>query len=170
MRRTPGKGRHRRYHRKHREYRKRKANGWGMGLYRNTRDGKIAGVCAGLADHWEVDHWVVRLGAIVLLLFTGSLAFWAYIAGWVMLAPRRRSIDYERWEDPIEETDPEVEMEYDERHHDYRPRKMFRYGENTSVRLQRARERLDAALRRVEDMETYVTSRQYNLDQEISKL
>jgi phage shock protein C len=61
-------------------------------------------------------------------------------------------------------------MEYDERRHDYRPRKMFRYGESASVRLQRARERLDGALRRVEDMETYVTSRQYNLNKEFSKL
>ena len=39
-----------------------------------------------------------------------------------------------------------------------------------SVRLQRARERLDAALRRVEDMESYVTSRRYNLNKEFSRL
>ena len=32
-----------------------------MNLYRNTRDSKVAGVCAGLADHWDVAHWVVRL-------------------------------------------------------------------------------------------------------------
>jgi phage shock protein C len=38
------------------------------------------------------------------------------------------------------------------------------------VRLQRARERMDAALHRVEDMESYVTSRQYKLNQEFSKL
>ena len=37
-------------------------------------------------------------------------------------------------------------------------------------RLQRARERLDAAVRRVEGMESYVTSRQYNLNKEFSKL
>ena len=34
---------------KHREYRRRRSTGWVIGLYRNTRDGKIAGVCAGLA-------------------------------------------------------------------------------------------------------------------------
>ena len=73
----------------------------------------------------------------------------------------------EEYYEPEEES---VEMEYDERHHGYRPRKMFRYGESPSVRLQRARERLDAALERVEDMETYVTSRQYELNNEFSKL
>lgn len=157
------------YRRRHREFKLRRKNGWGMGLYRNTRDGKCAGVCAGIADYWEVEHWVVRLLAIVLCLFTGTLAFWAYVAGWIMLAPRRRDSDYARREDDTELEDV-VEMEYDERHQDYRPRKMFRYGESASVRLQRARERLDAALRRVEDMESYVTSRQYNLNKEFSKL
>ncbi len=164
--------RHRRrsggYRRRHQEYRRRKCGGWGMGLYRNTRDGKIAGVCAGLADHWEVEHWVVRLVAIILLVFTGSLAFWAYIAGWILLAPRRhRSEDVD---DYHQAADEDIEMEYDERRHDYRPKKMFRYSADTSVRLKRARERLDAALRRVEDMESYVTSRQYKLNEEFSKL
>lgn len=141
-----------------------------MNLYRNTRDGKIAGVCAGLADHWDVEHWVVRLGALILLLFTGALAFWAYVAGWVLLKPRPRhsrteDIGYSSYDE-----EEAVEMEYDERVHDYRPRKMFKYGESASVRLRRARQRLDAALRRVEDMESYVTSRQYNLNKEFSQL
>ena len=156
------------YRSRHRAYQTRRRAGWGKNLYRNTRDGKVAGVCAGLADHWEVEHWVVRLGTIVLFLCMGPLVFWAYIAGWVLLAPRRRNTDYSR-EDYYEE-DESVEMEYDERHHGYRPRKMFQYGESASVRLQRARERLDAALRRVEDMETYVTSPKYDLNNEFSKL
>jgi phage shock protein C len=141
-----------------------------MGLYRNTRDGKIAGVCAGLADHWEVEHWVVRLLAVVLFLFTGTLALWAYLAGWILLAPRRRADEYESWDEPAEDSEVEVEMEYDERVHDYRPRKMFRYTDSPEERLKRARERLDAALRRVEDMESYVTSRQFELNRKISEL
>lgn len=155
-----------------RDYRRRRANGWGMGLYRNTRDGKIAGVCAGLADHWEVEHWVVRLLAIVALLFTGTLAFWAYIAGWVLLSRGRgqQGDGYEYRDEPVTESEELVEMEYDERYHDYRPRKMFRYGDSPSERLRRARERLDGALRRVEDMESYVTSRQFELNQKFSEL
>ena len=156
-----------------------------MNLYRNTRDGKVAGVCAGLADHWEVDHWVVRIAAVILFLFMGPLAFWAYVAGWILLARRRSGVDgqadrysrgghrfsgSESHGDGYGNDDVEIEMEYDEQHHSYRPRKMFRYGESPAVRLQRARERLDTALTRVEDMESYVTSRQYNLNKEFSKL
>ncbi len=152
------------------EFRSRRRSGWGMNLYRNTREGMIAGVAAGLADHFDVAPWVVRLMWIAAFLFTGTLALWAYLAAWILLAPRpvRRVEDGSVREPEYEEA--EVEMEYDERRHTYRPRKVFRYSESSSVRLQRARERLDAALRRVEDMESYVTSRQYQLNKEFSRL
>lgn len=154
-----------------RSIRSRKQSGWGMNLYRNTREGKIAGVAAGLADHWDIAHWVVRLLWVGAFLFTGTLALWAYIGAWILLAPRptRRREDTDPYiDDPLD--DPELEMEYDERHHHYRPRKVFQYTEPSSVRLRRARERLDAALERVEDMESYVTSRQYQLNKEFSRL
>ncbi len=158
------------YRRESRRFRSNKRGGWGMGLYRNTRDGKIAGVCAGLADHWDIAHWVMRLIWIGGFLFTGTLALWVYLGAWVLLAPRpTRRIDDADFEEP-EYDDLDVELEYDERYHDYRPRKVFRYSEPANVRLQRARERLDAALRRVEGMESYVTSRRYNLNKEFSQL
>ena len=158
-----GNGRH--------QFKSRKRAGWGMNLYRNTRDGKIAGVCAGLADHWDIAHWVMRLIWVAAFLFTGTLALWVYLGAWILLAPRpgrwgaaggqRQAQEYE---------EAAVEMEYDERYHDYRPRKVFRYSDSTTVRLKRARERLDAALDRVQAMESYVTSRQYELNKEFSRL
>lgn len=156
---------------RHRSFRRRKKAGWGMNIYRNTRDGKIAGVAAGMADYWDIAPWVARLLWVVAFLFTGTVAFWLYIAGWILMAPRpTRRVARGTNEQTVEFEKVEVEMEYDERHHDYRPRKVFRYSENSSVRLKRARERLDAALGRVEDMESYVTSRQYGLNKEFSKL
>jgi phage shock protein C len=104
-------------------------------------------------------------------LFTGTLALWAYLGAWLLIAPRPLRVDAQgRHSDDLEFEAAEVEMEYDERHHDYRPRKVFRYSDSSTVRLKRARERLDAALRRVEDVESYVTSRQYELNKEFSKL
>lgn len=160
-----------RYDHNRRHFRSRRRAGWGMGLYRDTREGKIAGVAAGLAHHFDVAPWVVRLMWFAAFLFTGTLAIWAYLAGWILLAPRpvRRAEDSMYYDEPEYEA-VEVEMEYDEKRHDYRPRKVFRYSESSTVRLQRARDRLDAALRRVEDMESYVTSRQYNLNKEFSRL
>ena len=166
-------GRTRRHHSgRKRRFNSRKAAGWGMNLYRNTREGKVAGVAAGLADHWDVAHWVVRLLFVGAFLFTGTLALWAYIGAWILLAPRPARRQYDEPE-PVEETtydEPEMEMEYDERVHSYRPKKVFRYADSGAVRLKRARDRLDAALRRVESMESYVTSRRYNLNKEFSRL
>jgi phage shock protein C len=151
-----------------------------MGLYRNRREGKICGVAAGLADYWDIADWVVRLMFVGAFLFTGTLAIWLYVAGCLLLSPRPEDRGGRRQR---EQADAQAsaassaneeafgpELEYDERYHDYRPRRMFRYSESPSVRLARARERLDAAVRRVENMETYVTSRRFKLNSELSRL
>ena len=145
--------------------------GWGFNLYRNTRDGKIGGVCAGVADYWEVEPWVVRLLWVGLFIFASPLAFWLYVGAWIALAPtpRSRSGGGDAAQDFSDEA-MEVDTEYDEIRHQHRPRKMFRYGDQPAVRLARARERLDAALRRTENMESYVTSRRYTLNKEFSQL
>lgn len=149
----------------------RRRGGWGMNLYRNTRDGKIGGVAAGLADYWDIAPWVVRLLWVCAFLFTGTLALWVYLGAWVLLArrPSRAGADGESSTE-LEYDSIEVDMEYDERHRDYRPRKVFRYSDGSAVRLRRARERLDIALRRVENLESYITSRQYELNKEFSRL
>ncbi len=159
------------YRKESRQFCANKRGGWGMNLYRNTRKGKVAGVCAGLADHWVIAHWVMRLVWIGAFIFTGTLALWVYLGAWILLAarPTRRSEDGSYEPDSAYQK-VEAEMEYDERYHDYRPCKVFRYSDSGSERLARARERLEGALRRVEGMETYVTSRRYNLNKEFSKL
>lgn len=141
----------------------RKRAGWGMDLYRNRSNSWISGVCSGLADHWGVPVWLVRLGAIALLIFTGSLAFWCYVAAVILLAARPS-----RWDTPPHSMD--VEMEYDEDQHQYRKRTVFKYSDAPTQRLRKARERLDEALSRVEAMERYVTSRRYDLNREFSNL
>jgi phage shock protein C len=154
-----------------RHLKSRRRGGWGLNLYRNTREGLFSGVAAGLADHWDVAPWVARLLWVGAFLFTGSLALWIYLAAWLLMAPRplRPATDGRR-ADELEYEAVELDMEYDERYHDYRPRKVFRYSDSSTVRLRRARERLDDALRRVENMEAYVTSRQYELNKEFSRL
>lgn len=140
-----------------RRYRRRRHGGWGMNLYRNTEAGYIAGVCAGLGDHFEIDHWVMRLIFIGAFLFTGPYVILFYIICWFMLAPRKAEY--------VEEY-----VEYDEQHRRYRPKNIFRYSDNVSTRLARANERLKNALRRVEAMEAYVTSRRYDFDREFSRI
>ncbi|MCR5254530.1 MAG: PspC domain-containing protein [Acetatifactor sp.] len=47
-------------------------------LMRSTRDCKLFGVCGGLAEYFGVDSTVVRLIAVILVIFAG-MSFWLYI-------------------------------------------------------------------------------------------
>ena len=40
-------------------------------LYRNTREGELFGVCAGLADHFDVDPVLFRMLFVFGTLFAG---------------------------------------------------------------------------------------------------
>ncbi len=40
-------------------------------LYRNTQEGKLFGVCAGLADHFNIDPVIIRIGFVCGVLFAG---------------------------------------------------------------------------------------------------
>ena len=51
-------------------------------LYRNTRTGKIAGVCSGLAYHFGVDVALVRAG--FLIAFVCGWGLLAYLALWIV--------------------------------------------------------------------------------------
>ena len=56
-------------------------------LTRNTRDGKVAGVCAGLADYFSVDIVLVRAAWVVLSIVPGCIigGVVAYLAAWIII-------------------------------------------------------------------------------------
>jgi phage shock protein C len=47
-------------------------------LYRSKTDRRIAGVCGGLAEYFNIDSTLVRLLFVLGLIFVGG-TFWAYI-------------------------------------------------------------------------------------------
>src|SRR3954463_4947775 len=72
-------------------------------LVRRPAEGKIAGVCAGLADYFDADVALVRAAWVVLSIWPGAivLGIIAYIAAWVLMpradgpsevAPARRRL------------------------------------------------------------------------------
>lgn len=144
------------YHERYRNYSSNRRQGYGINLYRNTRDKKIGGVCAGLADHFEISHWVMRVLFITALIFIGTVAIWAYVIAWVLLTPKTPE-------------SPET-LEYDENRRSYRKKNVFRYSEPTGDRIKRAKQRMEEMSQRVGAMEEYITSKRYKLDTEFSKL
>ena len=55
-------------------------------LYRSSDDKKIAGVCGGIGEYFDIDPTIVRLLAVALL-FAGGSAILAYIIAWVIVPP-----------------------------------------------------------------------------------
>lgn len=51
-------------------------------LYRDPEQGMIAGVCAGVADYFEIDVTIVRVIWIVLA-FAASFGLLLYLACWI---------------------------------------------------------------------------------------
>ncbi len=133
-------------------------NGFGLNLYRNKEEKYIGGVCAGLADHFEIDHSLMRIIFIAAFLISATLMFWVYLIAWIVLAPRKDSVE------------DNFAYEYDEQHRRYRKKKLFRYQKSSKTRIRRAKERLNDIADRIQDMEQYVTSKRYELDKEFSDL
>lgn len=57
-------------------------------LHRVGHGRMIAGVAGGMADYFDIDPTIVRIGFVVLA-FMGGLAIPAYIAGWVLIPDER---------------------------------------------------------------------------------
>lgn len=140
-------------------------------LERDDDNAKIVGVCAGIANYYGVEAWVVRCIAVTGLLFFGSIVFPAYwIMYFVMDDPKspdkvqkkgRRRGRRRSWR---AETVPEGDKVDMSSHHQNRepvsPRRNLR---NVQADLQE----VELRLRR---METHVTSGQYELQRELHKI
>lgn len=54
-------------------------------LYRSTTDRKIAGICGGLAEYFDIDPVIVRIIAFILLLPGGLPGLLPYIILWIVV-------------------------------------------------------------------------------------
>lgn len=54
-------------------------------LYRSTTDKKLAGICGGLGDYFNVDPTVVRILFVAGFFLSGSLMFWLYLILWIII-------------------------------------------------------------------------------------
>lgn len=118
-------------------------------FYRNKREGKILGLCAGIADYTGIDTSMVRIMMVAAAIFSGGSTIPLYfIAGWIADdQPRELALDSK--ED-----------------------RRFWQGVRASP-AQTAREirsRLREIDRRLGDVEQYVTTENRSLAREIEQL
>ncbi len=60
-------------------------------LYRSTEDKKIAGVCGGLGDYFDIDPTIIRLIWVSMVLAFGT-GIVAYILAWIIVPVIPRDI------------------------------------------------------------------------------
>ncbi len=124
-------------------------------LYRDPKKGKLGGVCAGLAEYFGVEIWLVRILAVsAFLLGLGFFATIAYIAAWLILdkmPPQRK----------------EQQDTYTEHNVKQKP---WQAGRSARQILQKVESEFDTAEKKVQQMEAYVTSSAFKVDREFNKL
>jgi phage shock protein C len=62
-------------------------------LTRPVHGGKLAGVCAGLAQYFDVDATLVRLLFVVGTIFSCGVGLLAYIVAWIIM-PRESRVPF----------------------------------------------------------------------------
>ena len=55
-------------------------------LYRSATDKKIAGVCGGVAEYFDIDVTIIRLAVALITLFSaGTIGLWVYLIAALIL-------------------------------------------------------------------------------------
>lgn len=117
-------------------------------LYRNRRKGVVGGVCAGLADYFDVDVVLVRIMAVTCLIFTLQVAFIGYWVAYFALN-----------DDPKTLTNESGKLNSSFRN-SYERKRVF---DSVHDRFRKVEQRL-------RKLEAYVTSTRFKLSDEIDKL
>ncbi len=76
-------------------------------IYRKTDDCIIAGVCAGLADYFEIDETLVRV-IFVLLFIGGGSGLLIYLILWLVIPKEGKENKKVNWEENVKEFTQDV--------------------------------------------------------------
>ena len=140
-------------------------------LRRIPSKGKIAGVCAGVAEYTNIESWLVRIIWFTGLVFSGGFFFVAYVACWFILdksedefpksARFKRKSQSDQWH-RFEDNDIDRAVGVKS--------KVWQQGEPPKKAFRDIVSQFDGIEKRVREMETYVTSNEFTLKREINRL
>lgn len=122
-------------------------------LYKNTKEKKILGVCAGIADYLEVDVTIVRILTVLAMLIPGSVVFIAYFIAYFILDEKPKAsytpknTEYSKVAETLEEANNSSRTTF----------------KNCSRKFSAIHERLTR-------MEAYVTSSKFKLEKEFKNI
>ena len=150
-------------------------------LYRNTAGGKIAGVCAGIADYFGWETWLVRIIVISGVLFGMPFLILGYIAAWFILdknpkaqtkksnAKCHRQNTSSRYHNS--NTYAEQDYEYAQTNESIKVKaRIWQSGEPPKQALHDIRRKFGLLEKHLQGIEQYVTSSEFTVAREINKL
>ncbi|MCK6262890.1 envelope stress response membrane protein PspC [Vibrio sp. ZSDE26] len=124
-------------------------------LFRDTQNSKLTGVCAGLANYFSVEVWLVRILVISAALLGGSfLVILAYVAMTLML--EKQPFNYSE--------DLKAKQEHKLKS------KPWQQGQSASELLKTLEKDFDSMGGKLEKMEAYVTSEAFKVNREFKNL
>ena len=167
----------------------------GHDLYRIPQEGRIAGVCAGVAEYFNLETWLVRIIVVCGVLFSGFFFVIAYVALWFVLdkksvfedSPRsrskfdtssrdeRRAVRKEKLKKSWNEFDEKVRSHFDDRP-DFASKpigvkqKVWQAGEPPAQAFRDISNQFSDLEKRLQSLESYVTSPEFTVSREIDRL
>lgn len=122
-------------------------------LYRDPKNAKLGGVCAGIAEYFAIEAWLVRLLVISAFLFTaGIFVIIAYILTYFLLDEM-----------------PEKQQWQQTTYKKYKVKnKAWQTGDSAPQILENISIELDQIQQNIEQMEDYVTSFEYKINREFT--
>jgi phage shock protein C len=148
-------------------------------LHRDPSKGKIAGVCAGIAEYFGMEIWLVRILTLTgFFLLAPPFFFVGYIAAWFILEKKPRGLaarSRDEWSATRSHHDKVQgkgwhNLSEDESEKVVVKSKVWQAGEPPKQAFIDIKQRFEKNEIRLRKMETYVTSTEFQLNRELSKL
>ncbi|MEM9102237.1 MAG: envelope stress response membrane protein PspC [Pseudomonadota bacterium] len=142
-------------------------------LYKRPDKGKISGVCAGISEYFDVEVWVIRLVVIALAISLNWIPVLIayFVASWLLDEP---DYDVEEAFDDLDAGDTRSKRKGKKgsTREPYRPsvKEIWSKGGDPKATLSQIRVKFRRLEQRTRKVETYVTSKKYQLQREFSKI
>lgn len=140
----------------------------GRRLFKNPDKAKVCGVCAGLAEYFDFETWVIRVIAFSFLLFSGGTAVIAYFVACFILDPKpgsksnRGCFGNERTNHKSKKSE--------EKQYRATVKEVWKKGEAPSETLLSVENSFANIEGKLQKMESFVTSKKYQLDKEFAQM
>jgi phage shock protein C len=124
-------------------------------LYRDPANGKLTGVCAGVANYFEIEHWVVRILVVSATLLGGGFLIILAYAAFTFLLDKQDVVEVHN---------------YQQRAKHSVKAKPWSAGESVRSVLNSVEDDIYGIEKRIRSMEAHVTSESYKVNKEFNQL